>query len=110
VAFGLPGGTAVKAPIRELFQGWKAVEILDEGFATKIWNGLIPVEPYVFQFVFRHGFKQGDSFNRFAATAGLRACWMPFRGICASLAATIDKGRRLSANSRFFWRIVSILT
>ena len=50
----LPGGRAVEAPKREFLKGGKAGELLDLGFAAKVRDGGVSVEPDVFQFVFGH--------------------------------------------------------
>ncbi len=54
VPFGLPRGTAVEAPHRELFQLGKCAEFLDLRFAPEVGHGLVTVEPDIFQFVLRH--------------------------------------------------------
>jgi len=54
VALGLPGGAAVEAPFRDVIKSREAVEILHEGLAAEVRDGLIAVEPNVFQFILRH--------------------------------------------------------
>ncbi len=54
VTFGLASRAAIEAPVRELFQGRKLVEILDQGFAADVGNGGVTVQPDIFQFILRH--------------------------------------------------------
>ncbi len=50
----LLGGTSVEAPEGKFFELRKAGEVLDLGLAAEAGNGLVAVEPDVFQFVFGH--------------------------------------------------------
>lgn len=52
--FCLPGGTSVKSPHGQFFQFGKVVKLLDLSLAAQIRDGFIPVEPNVFEFIFRH--------------------------------------------------------
>ena len=53
-AFGLPRRAAVEAPVGQLLQLREAVVFLDLGLAAEVGDGVVPVQPDVFQFVFRH--------------------------------------------------------
>jgi hypothetical protein len=50
----LAGGAAIEAPQREVFELGKAGEFLDGGLAAEVCNGLVAIEPDVFEFVFSH--------------------------------------------------------
>ena len=51
LAFGLAGGASVKAPKRKIFQFWELGKFLDLSFATEVGDGLVAVEPDIFEFV-----------------------------------------------------------
>ena len=52
-SFGLLRGTAVKAPLGAILNGFRFVADYF-GLPTKVLNGLIAVQPNVFEFAFRH--------------------------------------------------------
>ena len=54
LAFGLTGGAAVESPHREILQCGEFCEFLDLGLASEVGNGLVSVEPDVFEFVLGH--------------------------------------------------------
>ena len=53
-AGGLLSGAAVKAPFRKGFQLGERSEVFELGLAAKVADGLVAVEPDVFEFVFSH--------------------------------------------------------
>src|ERR1017187_6346155 len=77
MSFRLSGRTPVKTPHREFFEIRKGIEFLDLGFAAKVGNGLITIEPDVFQFVFRHmrGFRMSFLIDVGRQTHQPHECW-----------------------------------
>jgi hypothetical protein len=54
LSFSLTRGAAIKAPERKILQCWELGELLDLSFAAEVGDGLIAVEPDVFEFVLGH--------------------------------------------------------
>ena len=55
-AFGLLGGTTVKAPVGKLIESGELLKCFDLSFATKVSDGGVAVEPDILQFEFGHGY------------------------------------------------------
>jgi hypothetical protein len=53
-SFGLAGGAAIEAPIREFFEFGETGELFDLSFAAEVRDGFVTVEPNVFELIFRH--------------------------------------------------------
>src|SRR5579871_1192016 len=53
-ALGLIGRAAVEAPVRELFERRKRVELLDLRLAAQIWYWGIPIEPNILESILSH--------------------------------------------------------
>ncbi len=54
MSFGLLGGTAVEAPIREFFERGEGIELFDERFSAEVRDGGVAIEPNVFELVLCH--------------------------------------------------------